>query len=79
MHTSIRLRRNWNIAMVALPLNELATAALNSVPGVRSAAVIRTDGDPPTAVMEVEYEWLGEGPPEVPEQALKHFGLTHAG
>lgn len=32
-------------------------------------------GDPP---MAVEYEWLGEGPPEVSEQALKDFGLTYA-
>ncbi|MGO1069748.1 hypothetical protein [Lysobacter sp. CA199] len=78
MHTSIKLRRNWNVAMVAVPLPLLSVTALTSIPGVISAKVTGVEGDPPMAVMVVEYEWLGEGPPEVSEQALKHFGLTRA-
>ncbi|WP_408951465.1 hypothetical protein [Lysobacter sp. Hz 25] len=78
MQTSIKLRRNWAVAMAAVPLHELAVAAMNGVPGIRSARMVRVDGDPGMTVVEMAFEWFGEGQPEVPEQALKHFGLTRA-
>ncbi len=67
-----RIRRSPSAALEPIPLNELARAALGSIPHIESLQMLQcAHGE-----LLVHFRWHGAGGVDIPAAALARYGLA---